>query len=256
MTELMKSPVGGASEVSDYSESQIELLRALITEKAKDNPAFYPDGLWHLIRSHINELHQIRSLREHNVLVVYINREENVTASEIRQDSGTGERAYREAEYIDIGLQIDRLLNTSREMTFEDGLGSEFYNELESIVQRFGKDAILSLYYRIMVSKHFDPEVAAELLNWLGTIDCLDLETYRLRLWLFKEALKHPSPWVREGATIGLSRLNDPDAIPSLKSAFQKEQRPLLRKQMNKALARLERTNDAAVSKVHKVEQD
>jgi hypothetical protein len=258
MTELIKPNIENNSAghlVSDYLKSQLESLRALITERAKQDPSFYPGGLLHVIQSHINALvHQIRSLGEHNVLVAYVNKDENATASEIRQDSGTVERTHRETEYV--GLLIDKLLTSSREVTFEDGLGTEFYEELESIIKQYGKDAILALYYRIIESKHFDPEIAAETLNWLGTIDCPSQDIYRLRLWLLTESLKNSSPWVREGATIGLSRLNDPDAIPSLESAIQKEQRQLLRKQMNKAIARLKRTHDAAVSKVHKIEQD
>jgi hypothetical protein len=250
MSELSKSNIENASDgvlQSNVSKSQIDSFFALVIERVKNEPAFYPNGLRHVIIGHnILIASQIRSLGEYSVLLPNVNREENATASETRQDSGTAERDNSKKE--DIGLQIDKLLNTTREVTFEDGLGAEFYGELESIIKEYRKDAILALYYRIMISKQFDPEIAAETLNWLGTVECPDTDTHNLRLWLLEEGLKHFSPGVREGATIGLSRLNDPKSIPFLESAAKKEQRRLLRKEMDKVIGRLNRTHHAAVS--------
>jgi hypothetical protein len=215
--------------LSEDLKSQIELFLLSVIERIKNNPTSYSSKLWHLIRTYVGAMtDQSRFLEQRKAFIAYITKEENATVSESRTDSGTVERTDLEKECV--GIRIDQLLNTSREMTFEEGLGTEFYSELESIIKLYGRDSILALYYRIIMSKQFDPEVATETLNRLGAIDCPDAETYDLLRWLLEESLKHPSPWVREGAIMGLSRLNDPKTIPSLKSAAEKEQRHLLKR--------------------------
>jgi hypothetical protein len=144
----------------------------------------------------------------------------------------------------DVGIIIRKLLNTSGEEISDEGDGYNFYKKLESIIKKNGPDAVLALYSPIM-SEDNNPEVIAETLHCLGKIN--NPETYELQLWLLEKSLEHPSPWVRDGAILGISYLNDPHAIPSLKSRIEREQRRILRREIEKVLAQLEHTRDAAV---------
>jgi hypothetical protein len=205
----------------------------------------------HIIKSWTKTLQQLSSIDTSLSIEETITVPENILASTMPEHMlafGTVNETKEKTE--EAGQELDNLFDTSGELTFEEGLGNKFYEKLETIVLKHEKNAILALYARTLNGKQVDPEVASETLNWLGSIDGLDVETHCLRLWLLGEGLKHSSPWVREGAAEGISRLNDPKAIPSLEAAVEKERGRLLKGEMKNIIARLSRTRDAATAKM------
>ncbi len=171
-------------------------------------------------------------------LIEYILTEPTINYSQERSSSWTTAPSRSE----DVEIIIKKLLNASGEEITDEGDGYNFHEKVKSIIKEYGTDAILALYSPIM-SKNNNPEVIAETLHCLGKIN--NPKTYQLRLWLLEKSLEHSSPWVRDGAILGISCLNDPHAISALKSAIERGQRRILRREMEKVLAQLEHTQDA-----------
>lgn len=90
-----------------------------------------------------------------------------------------------------------------------------------------------------ILSEQMTPDSAEAALRILGDID--HQSTHVDRRGLLEKALTDcSSPIVRDGANVGLSYMDDPHAITSLKSAIGNEKNPLVRKLMRKTLAQLE----------------
>ncbi len=83
-----------------------------------------------------------------------------------------------------------------------------------------------------------DEEISWELLQFLGELNHPATKQYRY--WLLKRMLKSGSHWKRDGASLGLDLMDDPEALISIKQAIEMEQIQALRLSMEKVLARLE----------------
>jgi hypothetical protein len=129
------------------------------------------------------------------------------------------------------------LFALGKEQVFEDGMESEFSNNLITLVKKYGKDALAELAYFIVYEK-VRAEVAAETLRWLGLVS--HPLSYHWRLWLLERSLSSRSARIRDGAALGLAFLEDPDAIPYLKQAIERESIEELRGDMQQLLAQLE----------------
>lgn len=133
----------------------------------------------------------------------------------------------------EIRLILSDLLARAREETFEDGMESQFSKALISCIKRYGNAAVRVLTEYI-VSEHVNAEIASEALRWIGHIE--DASTYESRLWLLARGLLSASSRVRDAATLGLAFLNDPQAIPLLEAAIQRECIQELREDMKQVL--------------------
>lgn len=137
----------------------------------------------------------------------------------------------------DVGGAIENLFSVGRNEIFEDGMESYFSKELISIVERYGEIAILEIA-RIITSERAEAYVAAEALKWIGRIK--DVGTHSFRRWLLIRGLTSSSPLAREGAGLGLSFMNDPVAITSLKQAVEREHITELRDDLDQVLHQLQ----------------
>jgi len=137
----------------------------------------------------------------------------------------------------DIGRAIANLFTAARNEIFEEGMESHFSKEFVSLIKRHGEVAILEAAI-LITSEKADPDVASEALKWLGQVK--HSGTHSFRIWLLKRGLTSSSPQVRDGAGLGLSFLNDPDAIPALQQAIEREQIPELRRDLEQVLQQLQ----------------
>ena len=128
-------------------------------------------------------------------------------------------------------------INAGRDEIFEDGMESKFSKDLMDIIKTHGDDAIAELTYFIVYEKA-SGEVIAEALRWLGMLD--DSRTYIFRRWLLERSLHSSSLWIRDGAALGLSFLDDPHAIPFLKEAINRETIDEIRGSLQQVLDQLE----------------
>jgi HEAT repeat protein len=137
----------------------------------------------------------------------------------------------------EVAQKIEALFEMAKEEAFEDGVESGFETELASFIGRYGNEAIAVLTY-LIISEHAKAEVASEALRVLGRIN--HPQTLAGRLLLLERSLYCSSPWIRDGAILGLASLDNPHAIRYLKQAIEREQIEELQEDMQKVLAQLE----------------
>ncbi len=140
-------------------------------------------------------------------------------------------------EAPDIVREILTISAAAREQTFEDGMESDFSTDLTSILALYGNAAVMALSDLILNEK-IDAEVASEALRWLGQMD--DRQTHDERLRVVEQSLGCSSARVRDGASLALSFLDDPHAVPYLQEAIDREANPELREDMIQVLEQLE----------------
>jgi hypothetical protein len=129
------------------------------------------------------------------------------------------------------------LFISAKDEIFEDGMESEFSKGLTALIRKYGNDALAELAYFIVYEKA-SPEVTGEALRWLGLMD--HPLSYHWRLWLLERSLSSRSARIRDGAVLGLAFLDDPDAVPYLRQAVDREPVKELRADMEQVLAQLE----------------
>jgi len=142
--------------------------------------------------------------------------------------------------------EIKQLFELAIDEEFEDGFQSLFSRTLVSFVEKYGNEAIKSLT-PIFINEQINSEILAEALRWIGRTE--HLPTYLDRLQLLEQCLFCSSPYIRDGAALGIASMNDQRAIPSLRLAIRKESIAELREDMKQVLYQLESNGDGADSK-------
>ena len=132
------------------------------------------------------------------------------------------------------------LFALGREEQFEDGMETDFSRKLMMLVDEYGDEAIAVIDDLINRDERTNSEVASEALRWLGQMD--NPLSHHHRLWLLERSLNHSSARVRDGAALGLAFLDDPNAIPYLERAIEKEPIEELRQDLKQILEQLKDT--------------
>jgi len=128
-------------------------------------------------------------------------------------------------------MEIERIFEHAKHEVFEDGYDSVFSRDIEDLV--YNKNAAFSVVKSVRVYLHSDNmigEIASEALRVLGRVK--DKQSHSSRLRLLTESLSHNSYWVRDGATIGISSMEDVAAIPYLEEAAKCEKEQALMEYM------------------------
>lgn len=134
--------------------------------------------------------------------------------------------------------QINDLFNAAKEEIFEDGMESQFSRGLIEAIERY-EEAALNIITDLIINESVNSEVASEALRWIGGIK--HEATHETRLNLLEQSLNCSSIKVRDGAVLGLSFLDDPRAIDSIKEAMERENSKLLLRNMKQVLVQLEK---------------
>lgn len=134
---------------------------------------------------------------------------------------------------------IAKLFRSAIGEEFEDGMESDFSRALASVLAVYGDQAVEAIAYLVVFEKA-NPEIAAEALKCLGSLN--DPDTHSYRRWLLARSLRATSPTFRDGAIVGLAAMDDPVAIPALQNAAEDEQICELRQDMAMVLRQLEDT--------------
>ncbi len=141
--------------------------------------------------------------------------------------------------HLDFNQYIATLFSSAKEEVFQDGMESDFSRNLVEFIICFDSAAVAALA-DYMMDKEVNLEVVSEALRWLGQIK--DFKTQHDRLWLLEHSLDSESAVVRDGAIVGLSAMDDPEAIPYLKKRLDQETNRLLRKDIQQLLEQLNDT--------------
>lgn len=145
-----------------------------------------------------------------------------------------------------LAKQANVVFTEAKEEIFEDGMESHFSMNLSGFIKAYGHSAMETII-PIILSPQSNAEVIAEALRVIGRLN--HKSTYRDRLWLLERSLYSDSIRIRDGAVLGLAFMDDPMAIPPLKSAIEREKLLTLRNDMEQVLAQLEGENGVSVTK-------
>ena len=137
-----------------------------------------------------------------------------------------------------IRTEIDVVFGAAAEEVFEDAVDSEFSTRLILLIRQFGNRA-LDVVSTVILSGQAKAEVIAEALGTLGRME--DLKSRDARLRLLGRSLTCSSPWIRDGATLGLAWIDDAAAATDLRTAIEKEPIDELRRNMEAVLTHLQR---------------
>ena len=126
---------------------------------------------------------------------------------------------------------------------FEHGMESVFSLGLKSYIEKYQGLAIQAISVSLARGS-VDKVVAMETLRQLGLSE--HEPTYAGRLNLLLEYLRSDVAMIRYGAMYGLTSVDDPDVIPEVELAFERETDPYLKNYMRAALAQLHDTLSGA----------
>ena len=136
------------------------------------------------------------------------------------EKTGNVNNTFKRVEEINLRETLNYILDKAKEEEFEDGIESIFSRSLISLINRFGKN-IIEIITPIFLNEGKNPEIISEALRWLGKMS--HSQTYFERLWLLEKCLFSNSPYIRDGALLGLSSMNDISSIYSLEIAAERE---------------------------------
>jgi hypothetical protein len=133
--------------------------------------------------------------------------------------------------------QIEYIFGDAKKEYFEDGMESKFSQKLISLIRKYKHDAIEAITCLIVYEK-VNPEVAGEALRWIGRMQ--HPESYMFRRWLLERSITLSSPYVKEGALLGIASMDDKHAIKYLQKAIEIESCNELKADMKQVLEQLE----------------
>ena len=116
--------------------------------------------------------------------------------------------------------RLDAILGAAHLDIIEDGMPNAINERLADLLVQDFKTVIPALVSTIETGRTA-PIIAAEILKELGRVQ--NAASHASRLWTLERALSLPSPFIRDGAGLGLARLSDPDALPYLHRALEDE---------------------------------
>ena len=168
----------------------------------------------------------------------------SATAWEDFQDDWQKNSSAQQERLEEIRCKAEALFQAARGQHFEDGLESEFSNELIALIEKHDEVAINAIA-RLVGSAIVHDEVVSEALRWLGRMN--HPSTYHSRLLLLEGSLFSPSARVRDGAALGLAAMDDSHAIFYLEQAIQMEKQAELREDLKQVLTQLEASKQCRI---------
>jgi hypothetical protein len=141
--------------------------------------------------------------------------------------------------------QVEAAIAEISTMDWNDDTAEELSLRLFKTIEEFGDKAVNVLAHLIIQEKIPAP-IAACVLRCLGAIK--DETTRPYRLWLEARSLFSRSVRIRDGAVVGLSLMESPDSLPYLKKAMNSERHTMLRRDMMRLIAYLEKPSNAVLS--------
>lgn len=141
---------------------------------------------------------------------------------------------------IDIAAEIKNLFSLATFISLEPGMTNSFSEGLEEAIEKYGELALREIQH-IILSKETASSIALEALKYVGNSDSKVWHDER-RSMLETCLRKSRSAWVRDGAGLGLSFLDDPRSIPELEKAIERESSEALKEDLQLVLDQLQRT--------------
>ncbi|MCY4540177.1 MAG: hypothetical protein OXE52_18330 [Chloroflexi bacterium] len=141
----------------------------------------------------------------------------------------------------DIVAEIRTLFSLATFITLEPGMTNSFSEGLEEAIEKYGELALREIE-NIILSEETASSIALEALKYVGNWDSKVWHDER-RAMLETCLRQSRSAWVRDGAGLGLSFLDDPLSIPELERAIDRESSEALKEDLQLVLNQLKRTS-------------
>ena len=146
----------------------------------------------------------------------------------------------RHAEAQAVKYEIERLFSLATFIDLEPGMTNSFSEGLEQVIERHGSRA-LDAIKRIILNEETASSIAMEALKYIGNTD--SSRWHNERRLMIEDCLRSShSAWVRDGAGLGLSSLDNPRSIPAIERAIAKESSKALKEDLKLVLNQLKRT--------------
>jgi hypothetical protein len=117
-------------------------------------------------------------------------------------------------------IKLNAILDAARRDIIEDGMRNAINEHLPGLIAK-DSDAVIPALMSVIEAGRIPPIISAEVLKELGRLR--DAASHARRLWVLERALTLSSPFIRDGAALGLARLGDVAALPYLQRAIENE---------------------------------
>ena len=145
-----------------------------------------------------------------------------------------------EGHKINLDVDVEEIFTRGEFAKVESGMINDFSLGLERLIGRHGKLA-LDHIQKYILEESATTYLAMEALKHIGSFDLERLHHQR-RIMMENCLRESRFAWVRDGASLGLSFMDDPQSIPSLKDAIASETNEELREDLKQVLEQLEET--------------
>lgn len=141
--------------------------------------------------------------------------------------------------FLRLVQRFRQVINDASGELFFDGMDSPLAEKIRRAIYADGELAVEALHQAIL--NHPDEvETGEEILRQIGLLR--DTPTHQARLNLLTDMLELPQERIRDAASLGLSFMEDPAALPRLYDALQVEKVHWIKKSLSMAILQLERT--------------
>ena len=149
-------------------------------------------------------------------------------------------KLFAKAESKTVAAEIKRLFALATFIDLEPGMTNDFSEGLEEAIEKYGKTA-LDKIQDLVLNDETPTSIGLEALKYVGNTDSTVWHNER-RNMIETCLLLSRSAWVRDGAGLGLSFLDDPRSIPVLEKAIAGESSKALKKDLILVLDQLKET--------------
>ena len=141
-----------------------------------------------------------------------------------------------------LGVMRDIFIASKNDI-FHDGADSAFSLKLMAYMTAHKIEAI-SIIETIIFNEQVSDNVISEALRWVGKFE--DKETHLARRDLLERSLNLVSPIAKDGAILGLSFMDDPNAISALEHALENENLKSVKDDIQQVLDQLYETRQGS----------
>jgi len=136
-----------------------------------------------------------------------------------------------------VSIRLENAFRNSSDELFEGGMESNLSKVIESAILELGEEAVKSVD-EIIRSEISNLPTKIEALRWIGLVEHSASRDFRTSILC--KYLKDPEIRIRDAALIGLSDLNESNALPPLKDAFENESSAMLKRNMRAVIGQFE----------------
>lgn len=146
--------------------------------------------------------------------------------------------AYGE-RFLWLDRRFQQIINETSGELFFDGMDSPLAEKIRCVVYAHGTDAVKALRQALLKTPD-EVEAGEEILRQIGLLR--DKPTHYARLNLLTDMLELPQERIRDAASLGLSFMEDPAALPHLLNARRVETAPWVAEGFDQTIKQFEQT--------------